>query len=463
MRRRVLVLLLVAAAGVAAALGVNAYGAEQEFERLIAAGDRAMAEQQPFDAIEAYSGAITLKPEAMLGHLKRGQAYIARREWLSALHDLDRATVLDSTAPLPLELLGDVNEALGRHARAIERYEGRLALDERSAGVQYRLGLAHYRNGNPQGALRPLRQALALDNAQADARYLLGLCLRDVWQTAEARTELETASKLAPGFTAPREALAAIYEQRGETRRALDELEALVTLEPGRPERLIAVGLAQARAGRRDGALLTLGKAIDRFPESALAYGALGHLWLEEAERGDRAALHKANEALAEAAAHPDAGAPVLTDLGRAAMLAGDMEGAERALRQATARLPVPPMAYRYLSTLATRKQQWQAARDHLVRYATLVGDRHPLGAVCTDIGDLSERIGDPQTAARWLERAMAESGPTPERFARIADLRLRAGDIEGARVRITEGLVLSPGHPLLKRLQARLPNAGPT
>lgn len=401
MRRLVLVLLLIAA-GVAAALGASAYASDQEFERLIAAGDRAMAAEQPAAAIEAYSGAIALKADAMLGYLKRGQAYLARSEWQRALRDLDQATRLDATAPLPLELLGDANEALGRHDRAIRSYEARLGLDDRSASVQYRLGLARYRAGDVSGALRPVRQAIVLDKDRAEAHYLLGLCLRDTGEASAARDAFERASKLAPGLTAPRDALAALYEARGDSRRALDELGALVTLEPGRPERLVALALATARAGRRDAAHQILARLVERFPDSAQGYAAIGHLWLEDAERGDRAALARAVEALTDAAAHPDADGAALTDLGRAAMLSGDNDAAERALRQAIAHLPVPPVAYRYLSALAARKQQWTAARDHLVRYATLAGDREPLPGVAEEIGALSERIGDTATAARW-------------------------------------------------------------
>jgi tetratricopeptide (TPR) repeat protein len=455
--RRTLLVLLVAAGAVAAALGAGAFASEREFERLVAVGDAAMAEDQPSAAVEAFSGAIALKPESMLGHLKRGQAYLARGEWLSALRDLDRATTLDPTAPLPLELLGDANEALSRHDRAVQSYEARLALDDRSGVVQHKLGLARYRAGDLVGAIAALQQAIAWDRERPESHYLLGLCFRDAGRPAEASASLETATKLAPGLTGPREALAGLYEQRGEARRALDELEALVTLEPGRPERVIAVGLAQAKLGRREAALLTLGRALDRFPDSAQAYGAVGHIWLEEAEHGDSVALKKAVEALSEAATHPDATSAVLTDLGRASILAGDFEEAERALRQATSRLPVPPAAYQHLAVLATKKEQWQAARDHLVRYTTLIGDRHPLGALTTEIGDLSERIGEPLVAARWLERAMEESGPTADRLARIAELRLRAGDDAGARTRITEGLALDPTHATLKHLQGRL------
>jgi deoxyxylulose-5-phosphate synthase len=40
---------------------------EREFRRLIAVGDAALASGQTFDAIEAFSGALTLKPESIVG------------------------------------------------------------------------------------------------------------------------------------------------------------------------------------------------------------------------------------------------------------------------------------------------------------------------------------------------------------------------------------------------------------
>ncbi len=45
---------------------------ERDFDRLIAVGDQAVADERPFQAIEAYSGAIARNPESMLAHLKRG-------------------------------------------------------------------------------------------------------------------------------------------------------------------------------------------------------------------------------------------------------------------------------------------------------------------------------------------------------------------------------------------------------
>jgi hypothetical protein len=48
---------------------------EREFRRLIAVGDAALASGQTFDAIEAFSGALALKPDSMLASLKRGDTY----------------------------------------------------------------------------------------------------------------------------------------------------------------------------------------------------------------------------------------------------------------------------------------------------------------------------------------------------------------------------------------------------
>ena len=58
---------------------------EREFRRLLAAGDDALATGQTFNAIEAFSGALALKPSSMLAHLKRGDTYRRRRSRSAAV------------------------------------------------------------------------------------------------------------------------------------------------------------------------------------------------------------------------------------------------------------------------------------------------------------------------------------------------------------------------------------------
>lgn len=458
MRRALIALALVAAAGVAGALAYASYTTEQDFVRLVAAGDEAAARERTFEALEAYSGALALVPDAVVAYLKRGRVYQLQGESEAALRDLRRAAELDPSATRPLEWLGDISLELNRVDRAAEYFQRYIALDERNARVLYKLGVARYRAGAPREALEVLDQALQIDRTLSDARFLRGLCLRDLGQPGEARLALETVVEANPGARGPREALAEVYGLLGEHQRAIDTLESLSALDPSRPDPLVTVGLAYASSGRDTQALQILSRAVERFPDAPQVYGALGHVWLTLAERhADRVALAKALAALNEAANHATTSSAALSDLGRALTLAGDYPAAERALRQAVTRLPASTEAFLRLAAVTERQGRLTEARDALLQYAALAGDREPLATVAPRIAELSLRIGEPLLAARWLERAIDENGPSPNLLARLADAAWKGGDATRARAAIAAGLELSPDHAALLALQRRI------
>ncbi len=132
------------------------------------------------------------------------------------------------------------------------------------------------------------------------------------------------------------------------TRRAINQLEALAALEPTRADRLVAVGLAQARAGREDAAVVTLGRAVERFPDAPQVYAALGHVWLTEAAapRRSRRAQQGDRSAAACGRAERMRRATPTRSSGARGCSPAIGQAAERALRQAVAKLPVPPDAY---------------------------------------------------------------------------------------------------------------------
>ena len=121
------VLLVVAMAGVFLYTGITR---DSEYRRLIAAGDEALEQDQMFLAIEAFSGAIALKSDAMLAYLKRGETYSRRGDLAAAHRDLSRANALAPGATRPLENLGDVSRALGRYEEAAGHYAAYVALDD---------------------------------------------------------------------------------------------------------------------------------------------------------------------------------------------------------------------------------------------------------------------------------------------------------------------------------------------
>src|SRR4051795_10015902 len=90
--------------------GVSAYQAaarQHDYAAFLTRGDAALRDDQTFGAIEAYSGAIALRPDSMLAYLRRGQTYQRRGDLEAAARDFRAAAALDPTATRPLEALGD--------------------------------------------------------------------------------------------------------------------------------------------------------------------------------------------------------------------------------------------------------------------------------------------------------------------------------------------------------------------
>ena len=432
---------------------------EREYRRLIEAGNADLASDQTFEAIEAFSGAIALKDDSMLAYLRRGETYRRQGQLQAAERDLRRAWRLDPTATRPLEELGDVHFELHNYARAADRYADYVAIDDRSPRLLYKLALARYRGGDSAGGIDPLLRAVAIDDQFADAHYLLGLCFRGTDHPEQALHSLETAVALAPALIVAREQLVSLYDETGHLDREIDQLEALSSLDP-RPVRRVALGLAQARAGRTSQAVITLGQAAERYPDYAGTYVALGRVWLQAARGGrDRIALSKALEALQSNAASSDAGPEDGALLGRALLQAKQVEMAERVLQQAAGRLPVDPQTLLDLADAAERLGHLADARTALLKYEVLVGD-DPNGARQArrdaHIGELSLRLRDYPTAARWLTRA-ADGAPSAQLLAELARAQIGAGQADAARETVTRGLQLAPRNRTLLAISRKL------
>jgi tetratricopeptide (TPR) repeat protein len=373
MNRVIVATVAIAALAGASVLGWFEVRQAREFRRLLAVGDAALARDQTSAAIEAFSGAIALRRDSMSGWLKRGDTYRRRGDYGPAYRDLRQAAALDPAAPRPIELLGDVSEALGDHARAVDLYARFIALDERSPRVLYKLALAYYRGGRPAAATDPVRKALAFDRQLPEAYYLLGLCERDTRHPALAAEALMQAVSLNPGFAAAREELAAVNATLGRRRETVEQLEALAALQPARSERVIELAQAYARSGRFETAVLTLDRTLEQSPGSGDAYLAAARIWLDLAEDGnDSLAAQKAAEALRRAAARDAASPDFLLLRGRSQLLANDAGAAERSLEAATRVLPVDPAAFRYLSAAAARLGHDALARTSRARFLAL-------------------------------------------------------------------------------------------
>ncbi len=446
----------IVAVGVCAAL-VQRLDRDRLYRQLLAEGELALAEGQAQAAIEAFSGAIAVRPDSMVAHYRRGDAYRRERQDDKAIRDLQAARRLAPDAPQPLLVLGKLYDARGEPAQAAEWYaQAADRLPDADPALLYLLGLARYRSGVPGAAREPLVSAVARDDSMAEAHYLLGLVYRDTSQVDDAAASLERAVRLKPDLIPAREELADLYKHGGLAADELRHRRALADLDP-QLDRQIGLARAEARHGRFADALATLAVAASSSPHDSRIDLALGRVRLGLAERtGDRTALADARAVLERALGGTAPRSEGLALYGRALYLSGDAAAAERILLEAIATSPVDPEAFAFLADAAERLSHPGVARDALLDLNALEGNTAPAelrAARARRIGALSLAKGDPQTALEFLDHAVAAGHGDANTLGLLARARWQTGDPDGARDALGRAIALNSRDAELRRL----------
>ena len=370
MKRLLVVSVGLAALMVGVVVAWYAVRQEREFQRLIAAGDAALAQDQTSSAIEAFSGALALKRDSMLAHLKRGDTYRRRGELTAALRDLREAARARPVRAPP----GGAARRRQRRAWATTSAPPSTTARSPSSTTARRACSTSWPRVLPQrpdGGRDRAAAACDRDSTTDSPKHITcSPCAfaNDRRQRSGLRA-LTRAVEINPAFVAAREELADLYRTAGQRQQAIEQLEALAALEPARAERLISVGLAYARWGRTESAILTLGRAAERFPDQTAAISRSARVAgyrreskrsrrVEQSDRGAAAACDERRTRSGDA----------LTWYGRAMLLSGDAARRRSALFRATSRAPVDPLALRHLAdapsgsdTLRQRATRWSA------------------------------------------------------------------------------------------------------
>jgi tetratricopeptide (TPR) repeat protein len=444
---------VIAAAAVAMVERLNK---DRRYQALLAEGERAIDAGHGYAAIEAFSGALALRPTSMVAYYRRGEAYSQQGQFDTALRDFRAARALAPGARQPLEALGRLYERRQNYAESARWYA--LAADtlrDADPALLYALALARYRAGDPAGAREPLRLAIGNDDSLVRAHFLLALVYRDSQEPDRAIGSLQRAIKLAPSYLAAREELADLYRTLGRATEERAELAALAEAD-GDVSRTIALALSDIRAGRFDAAGQALAAAEESAPDDSRVALAVGRLHLARAERGPApGALPLAIRALESALGGTARRSEGLTLYGRALYLSGDLTAAEQILRDAVRTSPVDPEAFAFLADAAEAARHHGHARDALLSLDAIEGDTAApaiRAARAVRIATLALAADDPATALRVLDSAA--SGTTD---ARSLALRSRAywesGDRLGARLVLADAVARYPLDAELERL----------
>jgi tetratricopeptide (TPR) repeat protein len=437
---------------------VRTIDGQRQYRQFLTTGEQALADGDMYAAIEAFSGALALRPDSMVAYYRRGEAYRAQNRTDEALANFREANRRAPDAAEPLIALGDLFDAQDEPAQAAVWY-GLAAerLGDANPMLLYRLALARYKSGELTAALAPLERLVAKHDAFGEAHYLLGLARRDTGQPPEAAiAALEHAVKVAPGLLAAREELADLYRITGQRVQELRQLQALADAD-SQPSRRLAIAVAQADADQYDGALGTMSEILVRTPADSRAQITLARVLLARAEgRPDRAAVTRALAVLERALGGTARRSEGMALFGRALYLSGDAVTAERILREAVATSPVELDAFRYLADAAARLGHDIVARDALLNLDLLEGDTAPAivrASRARRIGEWSLRADEPDRAAMYLASAVELGASDPQTLGLLARARWSLGELDAARDALKQALALAPRDPELQRL----------
>jgi tetratricopeptide (TPR) repeat protein len=445
---------------IASAVAFQQVQKDRQYRGLLATGEQRLTAHDTSAAIEAFSGALALRPTSMVSHFRRGAAYRAQGQREDAIRDLREATRLAPDATAPFVALGELYDAESDWVRAAEAYgEAAARLKDQDPLLLYKLALAQYRAGAPALAVDPLQRAVARDDSMGEAHYLLGLAYRDTQRIDEAVASLERAVRVAPSLVPAREELADLYRANQRSVDEMAQLQALAALssDDNRVDRQVAVGLALARGGQFDSAIAALADAAAQAPSNVRVQLALARACLGRAERSsDRTSLRRAIEALDRALAGPTDRSEALALMGHARFLSGDYAAAERTLGEAVTTSPVYTEAFGFLADTAERLGHDLEARDALANLDALQGDTATApqrAARAGRLGAISLRVNEPKTAAMYLSRAVESGLGDAATFGLLAKARWQAGDRAGARTALAKGLALDPNSAELAQL----------
>jgi tetratricopeptide (TPR) repeat protein len=205
-----------------------------------------------------------------------------------------------------------------------------------------------------------LQTAVEEDAEYAEAWAYLGEVLYHTNQ--DGYEALETAVRLNPDSYAANIFMGLYWRRSSQPERALPYLEKAASTDPNNLSLLEDLANTMIQAGQIEEAFETLNEFVEAAPEDSLAWTVLARVSIENDLQVEEVGIPAARQAVMLA---PDEIEPQLL-LGRAYLLLGNTQLAERFFSQANLTAPNLPEPHYYLGLLYYNLYEFESAQSHL-------------------------------------------------------------------------------------------------
>ena len=427
---------------------------DYRYFQVVRIGDQLLAKQLPFQATEAYTNAVEMKPANAIGYVKRAESHRDQGNLVPALTDLKTAWSLSQDKRIVSFRIAEIYYEMERFDDASYHYRDVLSIDSNLPNVQYKLGLAYFRAGREVEAIEALNSATALQKNFWQAYYLRGSILRSIGAISKAENDFLKVLSLQPEASETRSALIMLYLDAATPLQALPLIQEEMDKNPQRAELYLYLTEVYRQQGRPGDAIEAVNYALEQNPNLPEAYLRAGQLWLEETSRtGDPIALDKAVSALESAVQMDPSSGQAALSLGRAYLAKGYQQMGFDELQRASESTPVPAEAHRLLGNLYHARQNYAEAITAYHVYLRLNGDEPE---ILNQLGDTYLRMSNPKEAAATFVQ-LSELEPNKlAPLVKAARAHIAAGNARGAARICRLGLVKNPDSSMLQSLLAQ-------
>ena len=383
---------------------VAADSSDPEFPRTLA---RVAEHMDRIDLVaEACRRVLELEPSDGDAYFELAAAEARLGRFTAAAKALARAKELVPFRPGVFFLDGLIQEGLGDAEGALALYRRHLEFHPSDLSARARLVplLAHlerwseaYREVQPLAAARPADRRLA--SMVVDLAYKSG-------HRKDAERGLESL-RLSAGDN-PREVadVMAVMANNGLSRRAVEEADGWAARHPDDARGAMLSARARALAGKPEEGIPFARRAVEMAPDSIAAWVTLGRLHADAKRHAEATRVWR------DAAAHFPDETVLALEVSFSLERAGDIAGAEQAVRDVLARWPEDASALNSLGyLLADQNRDLEVALRLIQRAIEQDPDN---GAYVDSLGWAYFRLGRLAEARETLERAVHLTGGDP-------------------------------------------------